>query len=100
VVTADSELRRKITSQHFPSTLTGRFFGVRWIGNWVNSKTGFDVLVYAGNRFPLLQPITGHFTARNVLSLLLLCEVALVSVLANNFKAYKLFIKTCRRYMK
>jgi hypothetical protein len=77
VVTADSELKRNITSHHFPSTLTDGFFGVGWIGNWVNSKTGFDVVVSAGNRFPLLQPITGHFTVRNVLSLLLLCEVAL-----------------------
>lgn len=77
MVTADSELRRTITCQHFPSTLTDGFFGVRWIGNWVNFKTGFDVVVSAGNRFPLLQPISGHFTVRNVLSLLLLCEVAI-----------------------
>jgi len=48
VVTADSELRRKITSQHFPSTLTDGVFGVHWIGNWVSSKTGFDVVFPSG----------------------------------------------------
>ena len=77
VVRADCELRRKITSQHFPNILTDGVFGVHWIGNWVNSKTGFVVVVSAGNQFPLLQPITCHFTVRSVLSLLLLCEVAI-----------------------
>ena len=48
VVMADSQLRRKITSQHFPSTLTDGYFGVRLIGNWVSSKAGLDVVFPPG----------------------------------------------------
>jgi hypothetical protein len=48
MVTADSELRRKLTSQHFLPTLTDGLFGASLIGNWVNSKAGLDLVFPPG----------------------------------------------------
>jgi hypothetical protein len=48
MVKADSELRRKLTSQHFLRTLTDGLFGARLIGNWVNSKAGLVVVFPPG----------------------------------------------------